>query len=103
MRKSWRCWCNCLNMNECGMAFHRPRKGESLARLIRRIPQTCRPDRPSSVSPRSRQWKDAKEVLVDQSDKELLAIVALGKNQGYLTYDEVNAYLPDEAVSPEKL
>ena len=25
------------------------------------------------------------------------------KAQGYLTYDEVNAYLPDEATDPEKL
>ena len=26
-----------------------------------------------------------------------------GKTQGYLTYDQVNDYLPDEAVNPEKL
>ena len=25
------------------------------------------------------------------------------RSQGYLTYDEVNDYLPDEAVDPEKL
>ena len=30
-------------------------------------------------------------------------MVAKGKAQGYLTYDEVNDYLPDEAVDPEKL
>jgi RNA polymerase primary sigma factor len=30
-------------------------------------------------------------------------LVAKGKTQGYLTYDEVNDYLPDEAVNPEKL
>ena len=30
-------------------------------------------------------------------------LVAKGKAQGYLTYDEVNDYLPDEAVDPEKL
>ena len=34
---------------------------------------------------------------------ELSILVAKGKAQGYLTYDEVNDYLPDEAVDPEKL
>src|SRR5215471_17251963 len=36
-------------------------------------------------------------------DKDLQDLVATGKSQGYLTYDQVNAYLPDEAVNPEKL
>jgi len=36
-------------------------------------------------------------------DKELQALVAKGKAQGYLTYDEVTHYLPDQAVDPEKL
>jgi len=36
-------------------------------------------------------------------DKELEALVAKGKTQGYLTYDEVAHYLPDQAVDPEKL
>src|SRR5260370_40920008 len=40
---------------------------------------------------------------MDLSDKELNELVAKGKAQGHLTYDEVNDYLPDEAVTPEKL
>jgi RNA polymerase primary sigma factor len=40
---------------------------------------------------------------VDHSNKDLDELVAKGKTQGYLTYDEVNDYLPDEAVNPEKL
>jgi RNA polymerase primary sigma factor len=40
---------------------------------------------------------------VEHSDLDLNELVAKGKSQGYLTYDEVNAYLPDEAVNPEKL
>src|SRR5437667_8520522 len=36
-------------------------------------------------------------------DLELHDLIAKGKAQGYLTYDEVNAYLPDEAVNPDKL
>ena len=40
---------------------------------------------------------------MDHFDKELHELVAKGKAQGYLTYDEVTQYLPDEAVDPEKL
>jgi RNA polymerase primary sigma factor len=40
---------------------------------------------------------------MEHSDKDLNELVAKGKTQGYLTYDDVNAYLPDEAVNPEKL
>ncbi len=40
---------------------------------------------------------------MDLADKDLQELVATGKNQGYLTYDQVNEYLPDEAVNPDKL
>jgi RNA polymerase primary sigma factor len=40
---------------------------------------------------------------VDYSDQDLQTLITTGKTQGFLTYDQVNAYLPDEAVSPEKL
>ncbi|MDX1945882.1 MAG: sigma-70 family RNA polymerase sigma factor [Pirellulaceae bacterium] len=36
-------------------------------------------------------------------DKELETLVVKGKSQGYLTYDDVNLYLPDQDVTPEKL
>ncbi len=36
-------------------------------------------------------------------DLDLREIVAKAKVQGYLTYDQVNDYLPDEDVNPEKL
>ncbi|MEX0585846.1 MAG: RNA polymerase sigma factor region1.1 domain-containing protein, partial [Pirellulales bacterium] len=36
-------------------------------------------------------------------DTELAELIARGKAQGRLSYNEVNAYLPDEATSPEKL
>jgi len=40
---------------------------------------------------------------VDHFDKEMQDLAAKGRSQGYLTYDEVIRYLPDEAVDPEKL
>ena len=36
-------------------------------------------------------------------DQELSSLISRGTQEGFLTYDEVNAYLPDEDVSPEKL
>lgn len=36
-------------------------------------------------------------------DQAFSTLIAQGAQNGYLTYDEVNAYLPDEDVSPEKL
>ena len=38
-----------------------------------------------------------------QLDDNLKALVAKGQSQGYLTFTQVNDYLPDEAVNPEKL
>ncbi len=40
---------------------------------------------------------------MEHCDKELEALLAKGKTQGYLTYDEVAHYLPDQAMNPEKL
>ena len=40
---------------------------------------------------------------MDHSNTDLQELVSTGKTQGYLTYDQVNDYLPDEAVTPEKL
>ncbi len=36
-------------------------------------------------------------------EMELQELVAKGKAQGFLTYDDINAYLPDEDVNPEKV
>ncbi|MEW4455888.1 sigma-70 family RNA polymerase sigma factor [Bremerella sp. JC817] len=37
------------------------------------------------------------------ADQELAVLLEKGKSQGWLTYDEVNNYLPDEAQGSEKL
>src|SRR5436309_5710463 len=36
-------------------------------------------------------------------DEGLKALLDQGKGKGYLTYSQVNDYLPDDAVNPEKL
>jgi len=40
---------------------------------------------------------------VHRIDKSLKELIQTGKKQGYLTYSQVNAYLPDEAANPAKL
>ena len=36
-------------------------------------------------------------------DETLKGLIGIGKKQGYLTFSQVNDYLPDEAINPEKL
>src|SRR5205085_5975790 len=36
-------------------------------------------------------------------DEGLRVLIDSGKEKGYLTYTQVNDYLPDDAVNPEKL
>src|SRR5437762_6482911 len=36
-------------------------------------------------------------------DEGLRVLIESGKEKGYLTYSQVNDYLPDDAVNPEKL
>ena len=36
-------------------------------------------------------------------DEQLKDLIATGRKQGHLTFSQVNAYLPDEALTPEKL
>ena len=36
-------------------------------------------------------------------DSSLNQLIEMGREQGFLTFSQVNAYLPDEAVNPEKL
>jgi RNA polymerase primary sigma factor len=42
-------------------------------------------------------------VTVNQLEKELSELIGKGKSRGFLTYDEVNAFLPDEDVRPDRL
>lgn len=41
--------------------------------------------------------------MVDALDASVKKLIAKGKERGYLTYEEMNEDLPDEAVSPDKL
>jgi RNA polymerase primary sigma factor len=46
--------------------------------------------------------QDSSRVAM-QGDADLTVLIAAGRSQGYLTFDQVNEYLPDEAVDPEKI
>src|SRR5271166_5219315 len=40
---------------------------------------------------------------MDKLDGGLKTLLDLGKRRGFLTFDQVNDYLPDEATSPERI
>src|SRR2546422_6741043 len=40
---------------------------------------------------------------MEKIDDGLKVLLEQGKEKGYLTYSQVNEYLPDDAVNPEKL
>ena len=40
---------------------------------------------------------------MEKLDEGLKTLLELGKRRGFLTFDQVNDYLPDEATSPEKI
>src|SRR5215207_1088949 len=56
---------------------------------------------PSIVASTAREALEETNVL--HLEQDLKTLVNHGKTQGYLTYDEINAYLPDQDVTPEKL
>src|SRR5262245_30581650 len=43
------------------------------------------------------------EAWMEKIDEGLKTLLVQGKEKGYLTYGQVNDYLPDNAVNPEKL
>ena len=90
--------------NEHGKAFPRPWMGESLARSAATIPANVSsrpaddvvgPSAPMEWREGGLRWTIPTRICRNWSPKE--------RPKGYLTYDEVNDYLPDEAVNPEKL
>ena len=40
---------------------------------------------------------------MEHIDKELQELIKLGRSQSYLTYDQINGYLPNEAINADKL
>src|SRR5262249_49366779 len=40
---------------------------------------------------------------MDKLDERLKTLLELGKRRGFLTFDQVNDFLPDEATSPERI
>ncbi len=88
------------------MVFPSPRMGRTVFGWIRgvRVSRTGSDPRGSTFSLCPARQEGAKGVSpVDHLDKNLHDLIAKGKSQGYLTYDEVTKFLPDEAVDPDQL
>ncbi len=46
---------------------------------------------------------EKRTVITDQKQSQIKLLIARGKEQGYLTYAEVNDHLPDDIVDPEQI
>jgi len=46
---------------------------------------------------------ERRNVISDQKQSQIKLLIARGKEQGYLTYAEVNDHLPDDIVDPEQI
>jgi RNA polymerase primary sigma factor len=46
---------------------------------------------------------DQRNALPDEKQSQIKLLIARGKEQGYLTYAEVNDHLPDDIVDPEQI
>jgi RNA polymerase primary sigma factor len=46
---------------------------------------------------------EKRTVISDQKQSQIKLLIARGKEQGYLTYAEVNDHLPDDIVDPEQI
>ena len=52
----------------------------------------------------AKSWEDMnKQVTTAQQQSRLKELIAKGKEQGYLTYGEVNDHLPDDISDPEQI
>ena len=46
---------------------------------------------------------EKRAVVPEDKQSQLKVLIARGKEQGYLTYAEVNDHLPDDIVDPEQI
>ncbi len=61
------------------------------------------PTPPPHMRPPTLSDKKAAPHVVDERQSQLKLLIARGKEQGYLTYAEVNDHLPSEIVDPEQI
>ncbi|MBI3001494.1 MAG: RNA polymerase sigma factor RpoD [Deltaproteobacteria bacterium] len=72
--------------------------GSRTKRTTTRTPETRRQDVGPAASA-----KESLETGLTAHKKEVKKLIDLGKEKGYLTYDEVNDMLPAEIVSPDQI
>lgn len=64
--------------------------------------ETLNPTAVGNHEPHESAWKDDQKPL-EKLDFDMRALIEEGKRKGFLSYDDVNKVLPDDAVTPEKL
>ena len=74
--------------------------------LPAQLDQAAFPQEPAQADhacPESAAANDPCARATGHMDADLQQLIVTGRQQGYLTFDQVNTYLPDEAVDPEKI
>ncbi|MGC9042372.1 MAG: RNA polymerase sigma factor RpoD [Myxococcota bacterium] len=84
-----------------------PKGSIKAAKTVPQIEDTKKTIKPT-VSARNEKTDITKEKApkqhnIDNLSKELQDLISLGKSKGFLTYDEVNNYLPPDVASAEQL
>src|SRR5262245_47003234 len=69
----------------------------------RRSPLIALRHGPSPTSNQPRRMCGRSRNMSSYSDQELQDLLARAKAQGYLTYEEVSQYLPDETVGTDRI
>ncbi|MGD8471047.1 MAG: RNA polymerase sigma factor RpoD [Desulfobacteraceae bacterium] len=59
--------------------------------------------KPKKVRASRKKVEEPSTIAVTKSKKAIKKLLAKGKKQGYLSYDEINALLPAEMLSPEQI
>src|SRR3989304_6915987 len=72
--------------------------GSRTKRTTARSPEAHRQDPPPRAAP-----KESSGTDLATHKKEVKKLIDLGKEKGYLTYDEVNDMLPADIVSPDQI
>ena len=75
-----------------------PSRGSLTSGIVRRL--SCAPTAPED---NEYPWIRQLNAQEDERQSQLKLLIAKGKEQGYLTYSEVNDHLPSDIVDPEQI
>ncbi len=89
------------------MAAKKGTSNKEPAKALDKKPRADKPDKKEEVvlaeAPAEGSKKSRKKGLDGENEAKKQKLIELGKSKGFLTYDEVNNYMPDEIVSSDQI